>query len=111
MSSPSPADLNLESRGGEGERWVVTDTNQLDFRSMDGQRENGRFMLVPACWFIPVRRVGEGEPHFLLSFPHPKTGDGGRKKRRIDNDSDVLRASQLSLLPIPLFLPAHAAAQ
>ena len=36
-------------------------------------------------------------------------GAAAEKKRRIDNDSDVLRAFQLSPPPIPLFLPAHAA--
>ena len=90
-------------------------------RWMDRDRM-GDSCSCPACWWWD----GEGEAGWrgartscMLSFPDPKTEDGwtaaAEKKRRIDNDSDVLRAFRLSPpptprpCPSPYSLPAHAA--
>ena len=73
-------------------------------------------MLVPACcwirWIRGTERGREGTHTSCSPFQIQKwrtDGAAAEKKRRIDNDSDVLRAFQLSPPPIPLFLPAHAA--
>ena len=90
-------------------------------RWMDRDRM-GDSCSCPACWWLDGEGEGGGEPALLACSPFPiqKWRTDGRtaaaeKKRRIDNDSDVLRAFRLSPpptprpCPSPYSLPAHAA--
>ena len=74
-------DLNLKSRDFG---WTQIPIGLILDRWTE--RGDGRFMLVPARRWIPVRRGREGEgrggdPRFLLSFPDPKMEDGRRQKK------------------------------
>ena len=89
-------------------------------RWMDRDRM-GDSCSCPACWWWDGEGEGGGEPALLACSPFPiqKRRTDGRqrqkKERRIDNDSDVLRAFRLSPpptprpCPSPYSLPAHAA--
>ena len=74
-------------------------------------------MLVPRLLVVGWRGGGRrgARTSCMLSFPDPKMEDGwtaaAEKKRRIDNDSDVLRAFRLSPPPTPRPCPSPYSCQ